>query len=241
NPCSVLKSECVDMVSVSGSRAVAPLVVIAFLMILLSACPFSASTGDVPQRSFRVEILHEIPMEGTVEPGIYLFQAGMEGPEAGDPAFRWSFDGLEVSRGSELEAYLSPGNHSIMLEAVFEGNVSEETLNVTVSLSSETGSGSIPLLWISVGIAAMVAASLLTFFLYVLFDMVRSSGVMTAKDDDHAGIQMEKIDHGRSCDICLKPFTGDTRTIECQCGSSFHPPCGRREGVCPECGREIMI
>ncbi|MGA1848151.1 MAG: hypothetical protein ACMUHB_02315, partial [Thermoplasmatota archaeon] len=87
------------MVSVSGSRAVEPLVVVAFLMILLSACPVSASTGDVPQRSFRVEILHDIPLEGTVEPGIYLFRAGMVGSEAADPAFRWSFDGLEVSRG----------------------------------------------------------------------------------------------------------------------------------------------
>ncbi len=211
------------------------------MVMFLSAYPVSASSEESSENPFRVEILHDIPPEGTVEPGLYVFQAGIEGPEASDPAIRWSYDGFEVSKGSELEAYLSPGNHSIMVEAIFEGNVSKETLNVTVSLPPESGSDSNLLLLISVGLAAMVAATLLTFFVYVVFDMFRSSGVMTVKNEKNPEARVETKDHGTSCDICLRPITRDTRSIECQCGSDFHPSCGRREGVCPECGREIMI
>jgi hypothetical protein len=91
------------------------------------------------------------------------------------------------------------------------------------------------------GLTAMVAVSLISFFIYMVYDMIRSSGTLAVAEvnvkEHERGSNVSEI----SCEICLRPITIDGKGIECICGALFHGRCGKREGVCPECGREIMI
>jgi hypothetical protein len=43
------------------------------------------------------------------------------------------------------------------------------------------------------------------------------------------------------CSICLRGLKAGTEHPRCRCGAHFHKACALREGICPDCGREIML
>jgi len=229
------------MVSVSGDRALALPVSLALLAIVFSILAGVASAEESSEEPLQVGITHELPEDGPVEPGLYGFRAMVPDTSGSGVCLRWFFDGLEVTRGEDLEAYLSPGNHTILLEAFDGSNTSWSTINVTVAPVRQTRSSTDIFLYLSLGSAAIVAVALLSFVFYVVFDLIRSSGVMTEVEETGKGPTGKIAGEGLSCDICLRPVTGEGRNIECRCGALFHGSCGKREGVCPECGREIMV
>ncbi len=44
-----------------------------------------------------------------------------------------------------------------------------------------------------------------------------------------------------NCAICLKPILPPQEPVKCACGERFHRGCALRKGICPRCGRDIMV
>ncbi|MCD6384032.1 MAG: hypothetical protein J7L88_06185 [Thermoplasmata archaeon] len=50
-----------------------------------------------------------------------------------------------------------------------------------------------------------------------------------------------KVTEGYTCAICLNTIQPGAEYVKCTCGARFHRKCAIRVGVCPRCGREIMV
>ena len=51
----------------------------------------------------------------------------------------------------------------------------------------------------------------------------------------------EETDKNIKCGICMRTVSDPERSVKCKCGERFHRRCAIREGICPECGREILV
>jgi hypothetical protein len=85
-------------------------------------------------------------------------------------------------------------------------------------------------------------AVMMVLFFYAVIDILkkRSNDDLISNGNGRLLLSRDEITTGSICEICLKTISKEQGSVECRCGALFHNLCGKREAVCPECGREIM-
>ncbi|MGA1872131.1 MAG: hypothetical protein ACMUHY_00530 [Thermoplasmatota archaeon] len=176
------------------------------------------------------------PTEGWNE-----FRASVMDPDGQDTRISWSIDGEEVSTDYEVRAYLLRGEHQIRVEA-FDGQwVSVDQMNMTVHPPDQIRSeGEWDLMKVSSILFLMFAVLvLLTFLGYAASVYVRERNWREASS---IGDLEQKMDVAlQYCEVCMGEVRESQDKVRCRCGATMHRGCGRREGVCPGCGREVLI
>jgi len=201
----------------------------------------TVGTTVIRSRSPSLELRHllgdgECPLEGSNH---FLMVA--EDPDGQELESSWFVDGQMVISESELEVYLSEGDHVICAEVTDGQWIVREELNVTVKAEvpeiqrdgtdlSEVVAG---------GFLVLSVLCCLTFGVFVAISKFRDRMETEVDNDDNIGGTVDPDD--LSCEICMNGIKEAQGRIKCRCGAIMHKGCGRREGVCPQCGREVLI
>jgi hypothetical protein len=164
-------------------------------------------------------------------------------PDGDHLSYRWVVDGEVTGEGSSLSLDPGPGDHEIILYASDGDLETNASIIITVAESSEENGGLSPLIIIIPLIILLAAAGIgLAVFLNVRRrgspdedDGEEESWGDDGSDDDR------RTDKKIKCGLCMRAVTDSRRSVKCRCGERFHVKCAMKEGVCPECGREILI
>ncbi len=231
------------MVTPLASRSSISSSLLMMILSLSSILLFSTLTIAGERSLPTVDLHHNIDDLERVEEGDYRFNAICSGFGNISPNYQWTFDNMSIHHGPLLEAYLSPGEHDIVL-FVTASNVSiSRSLHLTVYEVSDDGNTFDTFHLISLVGLIFVILITIALFSYFAFDTMRRHRSRSYLDHigDRKGGPSSGYRMGSTCDICLKPIKVDQVSVECRCGAVFHRVCGKKEAVCPECGREIMI
>ena len=191
-------------------------------------------------RAPSVDILHNSEETGSY-PGIHMFSASASDPDGQELTFQWEIDGIQASSSGAFSTYLKEGAHTISLEVSDGQWVQEKQIEVLISpINVEEDDEGMDMVWIiSLIFLLVIACSFIVFSIYILLNKIQRSAV---KREIMNGERKASINISSStCDICLSKMKDGQSRTDCRCGAQFHKGCGRREGVCPECGREILI
>lgn len=179
-----------------------------------------------------------IPANGRVrEGGSLMLGAAVSDPDGDELELKWFVDGVEMSNGTTCRIEPGLGTHEVRLVASdgYHEIECEGTFEVVEGSSA-------PLM---IGIAAI---SLLLLFLlialiaFAAFMMMRRGKAPVESEEDWGEEEAEEEDEkGAKCSICMRRIPEKAAPVKCRCGSRFHKGCARNEGVCPDCGREILI
>lgn len=153
----------------------------------------------------------------------------------------WSVDGQRVLSDNELNVYLSEGDHVIGAELSDGQWTVRKELNVTVK---GEGPGiehdGVDLMGIAAGgFLALSILCCLSFGSIVIISYLKDRASQTTESDDDIGGMIDLA--GLTCEICMNEIKEGRGRTKCRCGAVMHKGCGRREGVCPKCGREVLI
>jgi hypothetical protein len=174
-------------------------------------------------------------------PGEYTFEASISDPDGQDVDCLWKVDGEAVTCGRTFTTYLEEGIHSITVEATDGQWMSMDAIHLEIKADDrdELKNG-IDIVWIiSLSFLLLVIVFLLLFIAAVIHSFYSSRRIVSSVSGSTVEIKSswDLLD----CDICLKALNEGHKTTKCRCGAQFHKGCGKKEGVCPECGREILI
>jgi hypothetical protein len=199
------------------------------------ACPVILS------RPPSVEIVVPMMENEVRSPGEYTFEASVSDPDGQVVECTWSVDDIPITCGRTFTTYLSEGPHSVGVE-VTDGQwtiVKDTDLTIERAGPQKKNSTIDVILILSLSFLVIIVISLIVFSLYALITAYRS--IKEDRIDSKVTVESERGSGWSECDICLKALKNDRSTTECRCGAVFHRGCGKREGVCPECGREILL
>ncbi|MBN1390020.1 MAG: hypothetical protein JXA22_05200 [Candidatus Thermoplasmatota archaeon] len=173
--------------------------------------------------------------------GMNIFVARATDPDGQKMTYHWTVDGVEASSEERMDVYLSPGEHTIGIK-VNDGQWSiEDERDVTILEMEEIDvEKEIDLLnLISIAFLVICSLALMAFTIFAI-----STSIIQRLKGEEAGTGTEEdnIAPGDAiCDICMKELKGEQKIVTCRCGARMHRGCGNREGVCPKCGREVLI
>ncbi|MGA1794058.1 MAG: hypothetical protein ACMUHM_08910 [Thermoplasmatota archaeon] len=172
--------------------------------------------------------------------GINRFRIFAEDPDGQELDIIWYVDGQAVISEGDLEVHLLRGDH-VISAGVTDGQWTVlEEMNVTVHASPvRIERGGFDLMKVS-SIVSLVFSALcwLCFGIFIFISYIRERS--TPEDDDEeygSAVDPEVL----TCEICMNELKEGLGRIKCRCGALMHRGCGRREGVCPKCGRELLI
>lgn len=188
-----------------------------------------------------VDLVTPLGLQDDLTPGEYIFEVSAMDPDGQVVSCLWKVDNETITQGSHLTAYLDEGFHSIRVE-VSDGQwtiVKEAEMKIEESDTEGSGSGIDLLRVLSITFLVIVIISVLLFLSFAFYSYYRSRWKEEMDADSDA--EMDYDQSSAVCDICLNELKKGRSVKDCRCGASFHAGCGRREGVCPECGREILI
>jgi hypothetical protein len=204
----------------------------------------SSSTVGCPiilSRPPSVNIIRPLDNNEISSPGEYTFEASVSDPDGQDVHCLWKIDNEAMTEGRVFTTFLDEGSHSISIE-VSDGQwttVEVEDIEIEITDQKESN-GSIDIVWIlSLSFLSIVVISLFLFILFAFNSVYRSKWIQ--RSESRMEIELGSTQGSIDCDICLKTMKKDQTSTNCRCGAVFHKGCGRSEGVCPECGREILI
>ena len=208
---------------------------------------FRDNAGNIANRSVtvratrapEVEILNA-PEGGRVPLGeVLTLHSQAADPDGDEMNLMWFVDGSRHSNGTTVKLELGLGNHTVELVAS-DGDL-EASANVTIEVfevpsgGGEEGSGALLVVMTASGALVLI---LIAAFLVLLVVRSRSydDNVYTVSTGSTKKDPVEK-----RCPICMRSMRKGKRHVKCRCGAAFHNSCAMEEGVCPECGRELMI
>lgn len=201
----------------------------------------TAGAKIICSRRPEVDIKHvksdgERPVEGRNR-----FIAEAIDPDGQGLSYKWTVDDLAASSDSQIDVYLPAGEHSIGVEVTDGQWLVREWMNVSLNGMDriEVEKGPDVMKWLSLIFMTICLIAVITFIIYAFSTVIleRSRGYNIGVDQKVD----EKDPFGQICEICMKEVRSEQLSITCRCGARVHRGCGRREGVCPKCGREILI
>jgi hypothetical protein len=172
---------------------------------------------------------------------LYVFSASASDPDGQELEYEWLVDGLPASSKPFLTTPLEQGAHNITLK-VTDGQWSvEKAMDVLVPPAHDRGDEAELEIFTTISLVFMILITLLLvlFSIFALSTGVRS--YLKRKEKMNGERRAPLKFTSSSCDICLNNLGGGTSKVSCRCGSTFHRGCGKKEGICPECGREILL
>lgn len=188
-----------------------------------------------------VDIMHISNDDSNSFPGEQLFSASASDPDGQKLSFNWKVDGIHASSEKMLVTYLDEGTHNISVEVSDGQWIIEKELDILISPRPiQKEDKEIDVLRVSSLIfLVIVGVALILFSIYAGLTTIQAR--MTASQIKNGERRRKPDTSSLSCDICLKGLKESQSSITCRCGARFHKGCGKKEGVCPECGREILI
>ena len=162
----------------------------------------------------------------------------------GDPIeIVWMESGEMIGQGVMIEIE-GTGEDRILSLVVSDGYL-ESSVEVNVTVPDPPGSDHD---WIFATILAMGGILIIIVLAAGIFVFLRSRDVVRGEEEISDGEDAESWEDGEEdtdkkikCGICMRPMTDRNRSVKCRCGERFHRRCAKREGICPECGREVLV
>jgi len=174
-------------------------------------------------------------------PGIHIFSADFSDPDGQELKCLWTVDGEPASSDHILTTHLNEGAHEIKIN-ITDGQwwIEDELEILVIEPKTQTKDVEKGIVWyISLSFLVVTILIMVVFMAYVINERIKNAQMRRMISNGERKVKVGPS--SRACDICLGGFEKGMKIHNCRCGARFHMGCGRREGTCPECGREILI
>jgi hypothetical protein len=218
----------------------------------------------VATRPPEVQITSERSLDGQLTLGTHLeLKASTYDPDLETLTVRWTVNGTDAGDGPVLDLVLIEPKINVTV-FVSDGHYTVSDSVIINAMEQERGDGKdLPLLTaVILSMVMMLIVMVIATITVILFLAARKKRADDGEAEDWGvDVREKRVGSGRGpkgkvystpgsskgrggavgCSICLRGLKTGSEHPRCRCGARFHKACAMRKGVCPDCGREIML
>jgi DNA-directed RNA polymerase subunit RPC12/RpoP len=211
-----------------------------------------------------VWITSDLPLDGDLRIGQEVqLKASVFDPDQEALSFLWTVNGSAAGNGTVRDLVLVSSFINVTV-TVSDGCLSGmDFVVLTAFYPNGRVEATFPVLPVLIGSGALlmivIVATAVSVMTLTSYRKARSKGEGVEDHGRDTKVRNDRPEKGRKskvysgpgsskggggeagCSICMKTFQARSDNPRCRCGALFHKACALRKGVCPDCGREIML